>query len=184
MTQTRNPASTPLEFSRPIEVARLKGTFGQDFDISPNAGEAAKLAALFKANKLSKVRFSGTIKPFNTSEWELTGNLGATIVQPCVITLAPVTTRIDTKVHRIFVCEIATPDAVDIDVTDDVDQELLGPTIDLGALASEELALAVPEYPRVQGAELPPTLDDLADSNAQIRPFDVLKALRDRLSDD
>ncbi len=183
MPRTDNHPSPPVEFSRPIEVSRLKGTVGQDFAIKPDAQETANLTALFKASKLSKVQFNGTIRPFGNSEWELDGQLGATIVQPCVVTLAPVTTRIDTKVHRLFVREIQLPDEVEIAPDHDVDLELLGSTIDLGIIATEELALSIPEYPRADGAELARVYDTATDDAGQIRPFDALKPLRDRLSD-
>ena len=183
MPQTDNRPPPPAEFSRAIEVSRLKGTVGQDFAIKPDAQEIANLTALFQASKLSKVHFSGTIRPFGNSEWELNGRLGATIVQPCVVTLAPVTTRIETKVHRLFVREIATAEDVEIAPDDDVDLELLRATIDLGIIATEELALSIPEYPRADGAELAQVYDATTDDQVQIRPFDALRSLRDRLSD-
>lgn len=168
-----------------MDVARLKSGSVQDFDIAPGAPEVKALTKLFNALKLTKMRFKGTLQPFGKSELELTGHLGATVVQPCVVTLAPVTTRIETDIHRLFVNAIGVADAVDIDPNDDVDLELLGPTIDLGLIAIEELALALPEYPRAPGAELALAFnDDIDDPDSAARPFDALKALRDRLSGD
>jgi uncharacterized metal-binding protein YceD (DUF177 family) len=184
MTKIETPESSALQFSRPIEVARLKGTIGQDFDLAPDAAEINDLTVLFAANRLSKVRFKGTIRPFGKSEWEMSGHLGATVVQPCVVTLAPVTTRIETDVHRLFVREIIVGEDVEIDPEDDVDLELLGPIIDLGLIATEELALAIPEYPRAPGADLESVIgDQLGDAAKSDKPFDALKSLRDRLSD-
>ena len=170
------------EFSYPVDVARLKGTSGEEFDVGPDASETLALAKLFAALKLSKVRFKGAIRPFGKSEWELKGHLGATIVQSCVVTLAPVTTRIESDVHRVFLHEIAAAAAVDIGPGDDADLELLGPIIDLGVIAGEALALALPEYPRAPGAELSqvyPHPDDGTDD--EVRPFEALRVLRDRL---
>jgi hypothetical protein len=58
-------------------------------------------------------------------------------VQPCVVTLAPVTTRIDVPVSRLFVSEL--PDAaqveIELDPETDADIDLLPEVIDLGAVA-------------------------------------------------
>jgi hypothetical protein len=42
-----------------------------------------------------KLRFIGTLEPEGAQDWRLTADLGATVVQPCVVTLAPVTTRLE-----------------------------------------------------------------------------------------
>lgn len=183
MTQNDTVQPVPPEFSRIVDIARLKGTTGQDFDITPDTAETGALTAMLNAIKLTKTRFAGSIRPFGKSEWELKGHLGATVVQSCVVTLVPVTTRIEVAVHRLYLRKITLADETEIDPEADSDRELLGSTIDLGLIAVEELVLAMPEYPRAAGAELAQvyqaTGDDAAESGS--RPFVALKALRDRL---
>ena len=186
MTMTGSDTYRPNapEFSRPVDVTRLKSILGKEFDVAPTEAELRALADLFIADKLQNVRFNGALKSNSKDEIELLGHLDATIVQPCVVTLVPVTTVISTDVHRLFVKELPANSDIQFDPEDDTDLEPLGPVIDLGLIASEELALAVPEYPRAPGAALPKALQGGGDKTEKgVRPFDVLKSLRDRLSD-
>ena len=79
------------------------------------------------------------------------------MVQTCVVTLDPVTTRIDQPVRRTWLPDAAPPRA-EIVVAPDEDDEIepLGDRIDLGLVAIEALALALPAYPRKPGATLGP----------------------------
>ena len=75
------------------------------------------------------------------------------MVQSCVVTLDPVTTRIDQPVRRTFLPETAArgPEIV-VDPEEDDEIEPLTDRIDLGRVAVEALALALPAYPRKPGA--------------------------------
>jgi hypothetical protein len=48
--------------------------------------------------------------PEGARDWRLSARLGATVVQPCVATLAPVTTRIDTDVTRRYLADWQEPE--------------------------------------------------------------------------
>lgn len=173
------------EFSRPVAVKSLRLSGPIAFDEEPDASERARIATFLGLSGLSKMRFKGVLRQKGKSDWELVAHLGATVVQPCVVTLAPVTTRIDVPVGRLFVSEL--PDAaqieIELDPETDADIDLLPEVIDLGAVAMEELALALPEYPRAAGASLETAhpQDGPDDEESTTRPFDVLKSLRDRL---
>jgi uncharacterized metal-binding protein YceD (DUF177 family) len=178
-----NPIQT-AEFSRPREVARLRPRGGENFDIRPNPAETAALAVLLGVTSLRDLHFTGRIEPEGKAGWVLDGQLKVRVVQPCVVTAVPVDTNIDQRVRRHFTP--STVLAVDIDPEEDPDIEPLGQVIDLGLIATEELALATPEYPRAQGAALDPAWSGDADDpfdDGQTRPFDALRALRDRLPD-
>ena len=117
-----------------------------------------------------------------------TGQLGATVVQPCVVTLAPVVTRIEEPVGRSFVAGWEPPQGDEVELPEDVDTEPLGTAIDLGAIMVEALALALPAWPRAEGADLDeavftePGKAPMTDDDA--KPFAGLAALRDKLSKD
>ncbi len=64
---------------------------------------------------------------------------------------------------------------------EDEDIEPLGDRIDLGLVAIEALALALPPYPRKEGAALAETLPDDAEETETVKPFAALAALRDKL---
>lgn len=152
----------------------------------PDADQLAGLAEMLDLIDLRKVRFDGTLDPVGRRDWDLTGRLGATVVQPCVATLAPVTTRIDERVERRFRADLPEPDAAaEIEMPEDDTLEPLPETIDLDAIMAEALALALPPYPRaadtepVQAQVTEPGQSPLTD--ADIRPFAALAGLRGRL---
>jgi uncharacterized metal-binding protein YceD (DUF177 family) len=174
--QTRSSANP--EFARVIPVASLRRTPEYTFDIAPDPREAEAVATLLGADEVRKLRLAGALRPI-ADGWLLEAKIAATVVQPCVVTLAPVTTRVDTVVRRRFV-PTATPRETEIEI-DSLDDELepLGDTIDLGLVAIEALALALPEYPRAEGAVLPPSPE--AEEEPQAKPFADLASLRDKL---
>jgi uncharacterized metal-binding protein YceD (DUF177 family) len=77
------------------------------------------------------------------------------VVQPCVVTLEPVTTRIEEPVERRFRAELPEPlPGAEVEMPEDDALEPLPETLDLGRVMTEALALAVPEYPRAGRREL------------------------------
>lgn len=176
-----NAADNP-EFARVIELGRLRDLTEFAFDIAPTPEEAERIARLMDARSVRKLRFAGRLAALAAGGWELTGALGATVIQTCVVTLDPVTTRVDQPVRRLFLPMAATR-GVDfaIDEDEDEDVEPLGDRIDLGLVAIEALALALPPYPRKEGAALAETLPDDAEETETVKPFAALAALRDKL---
>lgn len=181
-------AAAPIR--APIATASLSPARGAEFDLRPEGPALQALAEWLGVDRLRKLRFSGRIAAEPGGGWRLSAELGATVVQPCTVTLAPVTTRIDEKVVRRYLpgfedpARAADPDD-EIEMPEDVDTESLGPEIDPGAVMAEALALALPLYPRAEGAELPQATftepGQQAMSDADARPFAALARLRDRL---
>jgi uncharacterized metal-binding protein YceD (DUF177 family) len=174
------------EFARVVEVADLPERSDFPFDLAPSPEEARALARLMGSQAVRKVRFSGVLRPQHGG-WVLEGRLGATVVQTCVVTLDPVTTRLDLDIRRVFL-PAARPEGgeVAIEPFDDDEAEVLGDRIDVGLVAIEAMALALPPYPRREGAELGPSSftapgrEPLQD--ADVRPFSALAALRDKFN--
>lgn len=181
------PSPAAPEFSRVIEFAPLRDRERFDFDIAPDPAEAAALARLMGANAVRKLRFRGRLTALPRG-WRLDATLGATVVQPCVVTLEPVTTRIDQPVRRRFlpVAGGAGPELV-LGPDDDDEVEPLGERIDLGLVATEALALALPPYPRKPGATLVaadfPGRGAGTGDDGEVKPFAALATLRDKLGD-
>ncbi len=182
--KTQNP--TP-EFSRILKVSSLNSTVDYEFEEIPSEGETTEMAALFDVVSIRKMRFTGTISPFEDEGWLLEGILGATISQNCVVTLVRIRTRLDLNVRRIFT-PMAEPDKneITLDATHNDELEPLGREIDLGLVAMEALVLAIPEYPRVEGAELPesrfspPDASDIEEDTP--KAFAGLATLKEKLS--
>ena len=172
------------EFARVIPLRQLRGLDGFDFDIAPDPREAEALARLLDARSVRKMRFAGRLTPLADGGWRLAGELGATVVQSCVVTLDPVTTRIDQPVRRTFLPETAPPGLeILVDPEEDDEIEPLTDRIDLGLVAVEALALALPPYPRKPGAALAGEADATPEDGAP-KPFAALAALRAKLDDE
>jgi uncharacterized metal-binding protein YceD (DUF177 family) len=173
------------EFARVIALRDLRGEDGFDFDIAPDPREAEAVARLLDARSVRKLRFRGHLAPLGGGGWRLVGELGATVVQSCVVTLEPVTTRVDQPVRRSFLPEAASRGAeILVDPEEDDEIEPLSDRIDLGLVAIEALALALPAYPRKPGAALTGTAaagDAGTPDEAAQKPFAALAALRGKL---
>ncbi len=152
-----------------LRVAHLNANRATPFTLKPDADARAALANELDLSALPELSFSGEVRPSMNDSWELTGRLSARLTQPCIVTLAPVTTRVAEDVHRLFSPYATTPEGEEVEMPDE-DIEPLGQFIDLAQVMTEALALAIPLYPRAEGAELDETPE--ADEPTETRrPF-------------
>ena len=178
MSQTR---------SNILRVADLSQNKSTRFTLTLDTAQMSAIATGLGLDALRKLRFEGTLVSEGKHDWRLEAKLGATVVQPCVVTLAPVTTRIDGTVTRRFLAQMPddVPEDEEIEMPEDETIDQLGSQIDLDAVMSEALALALPLYPRAADATLTqaqftePGKAPMRDEDA--RPFAGLKSLRDSL---
>lgn len=189
MPDIRTHSPDNPEFPRVVDVGRLRGLSEFAFDIAPDADEAAALSRLMGARSVRKMRFHGRLAHAPDGAWRLEANLGATVIQTCVVTLGPVTTRIDTEVRRLFVPgAAATPAEIVVTDLEDDETEPLGDRIDLGLVAIEALALALPAYPRQPDAQLEVAVSAPVGAEPSLeeppKPFAALAALRARMDED
>ena len=158
-----------------------------EFDIRPDETRRAEIVERLGLTGLRKLSFSGVIAPDGPRDLRLEATLGATAVQPCVVTGDPVTTRIDTPVLRQYKAEFERPEGDEVEMPEDDSLEPLTESIDLSAIMEEALALALPDFPRADGVDpvditvTEPGIDPMTDEDA--RPFASLKGLRDKLAD-
>ena len=156
------------------------------FSLRPEADARHALAEALGILGIRKLTFSGTVSPDGADDLSLEAMLGATVVQACVVTLEPVTTRIDQKVTRRYLSEMPTlPDADEVEMPEDDTLEDLPSEIDLDELLSEALSLALPEWPRAKGVDpvdmavTEPGKTPMSDEDT--KPFAALKSLKDGL---
>ena len=140
--------------STALRVADLPQNRPTKFDLRPDAPALEALATELGVNGMRKLRFAGEITTKGRRDWQLSANLGVTLLQDCVVTLEPMTTRIDEKVERLFLSDYAEPDDPEREMEEDERVEPLGEVIDPGEVMVEALALLIPAYPRKEGAEL------------------------------
>ncbi len=181
------PEAPPL----PRHVIRL-GDLSQRRDtetsIEPDAPARAAIAAKLDIRGIRKLRFRAVLTPEDSRGWRLEADLGATVVQDCVVTLEPVVTRIDEKVTRRYLADVTEPEAAEVEMSGDDTIEPLPSALDIAAVMIEALALALPDYPRAEGAGTgdlsvaEPGAEPLTDED--VKPFAGLKGLRDRLKGD
>ena len=188
--QTGPDPALPAGLSHVLRLADLPQRKPTRFALTPDAEICAALAADLGLSDLRKLRFAGQLTPMAGRDWHLEAQLGATLVQPCGITLDPVRTRIDQPVQRQYSdrAEAAAdlPAGTEMEMPQDDTLEPLPAVIDLGQVLLEELILAIPPFPRAPGAELGSVLaapEDIAPlDDAAMKPFAGLAALRDSLS--
>ncbi len=169
-------------------VSALSPRRPQRFEIAPDEAETRALAETLGLRGLRKLRFDGEISAEGEADWRLEGHLGATVTQSCVVTLEPVTTRIEENVIRRFLRDWPPPEerqGEEVEMPEDETIDPLGTEIDVGAVMTEALALALPAYPRAEHAEIeevvaaPPGAEPVTD--AELKPFAGLAALKKKL---
>lgn len=169
-------------------IADLSQTHDNGFSLIPDAPARAALAQEMDLLDLRKLRFDGAVSAQGKRDWRLRAKLGATVVQPCVVTLDPVVTRIETEVEILYTDKYDTPTEAEAEMPEDDSREPLPEAIDLEAVMAEALALNLPAYPRKAEADLgeavftEPGQTPMRDEDA--RPFAGLASLRDQLKGD
>ena len=168
-----------------LRVSDLSQSGENAFELRPQAAELTEIAADLDLSSVRKLAFIGGISPLGATDWVLKGRLGATVVQPCVVTLEPVTTRIDVDVTRQFVQDYAVSDDLEAEMPEDDTIEPLGTWIDPAQIMVEALSIAVPDYPRKEAAALgqmvysEPGTKPMTDEDA--KPFAGLADLKSKL---
>lgn len=172
-----------------LRVCDLAQNAKTAFDITPDTAARAAMAAMLDLSGLRKVRFAGDVRAQGTADWVLSGTLGATLTQPCAVTLDPVTTRIDVPVRRVYLHDyVENTEDPEVEMPQDDEVEALGDWIDPEAVLIEALSLAVPDFPRAPGVALgalvvtEPGKAPLTDEAA--RPFAGLADLKAKLDRD
>ncbi|SFS57075.1 Uncharacterized ACR, COG1399 [Sulfitobacter marinus] len=173
--------------STALRVADLPQNADTPFSLRPDADTLRQIAEELGLSAVRKLSFEGKLAASGKTDWQLDARLGATVVQPCVVTLEPVTTRIDVNITRFFTKDYEQPDEPEAEMPEDDRSEPLKAWIDPAAVMIEALALEIPQYPRADGAELgqavyaEPGVAPMTDEDA--RPFAGLAQLREKLED-
>lgn len=185
----RGPEDTAIPLPGSPEIAELARLPRRPyrFELVPDADELRKARADLDLHGLRKVRLTGQIDPLEGRDWALSARLGATVTQSCIVTAEPVNTRLEEDVKRSYLAELEEPeDGSEIEMPEDDTLEPLPRSLDLMALLHEALALALPQYPRAEGASFEgailtePGSAPLTDDD--VKPFAGLAGLRDKLA--
>lgn len=140
------------EFSRPVSLARL-GREPLRQEIAANAEECAALAR--RLDLVSLDRLSAIVELARQGDGTilLTASFAADFVQSCVVTLDPV----PGAVAETFALRYGPPEWEPETGGEDDEpafEPLSGNAIDIGEAVAQELALALPPFPRVAGTSI------------------------------
>ena len=141
--------------------------------------EITKIAGVAEVSRLNAALHLTPLK----GGVQVTGQLEAGVVQPCVVTLEPVPQKVSEPLSRIF---SSAPDIhaeagagsekfIDLE-SDDLPDFFDGIELDLSAYILEILGLAIDLYPRAPGAEM--SAEQKGDDPAELSPFSALKSLK------
>lgn len=185
MNHPSEQSFAPRQLCDPLRVASLSSRKPNRFDLKPDPKMRAQIAAYLGITAIPMLRFSGAVTPKGRHDFVLEALLEAQVEQACVITLEPVITDLREEVLRVYLANWEAPDADETEMSEDDSTEALGEEIDLGHVAVEALALALPPFPRTPGAKLDeaqftaPGEAPLRDGD--LKPFAGLAALKAKL---
>ena len=86
-----------------IKFANLNTVRTNSFHWKSDAINNSKIAKQLDLLSVEKIDFKGKISAHGKKKWLLSGKLGATALQQCVVTLEAVKCRIDEKIKRIYI---------------------------------------------------------------------------------
>lgn len=177
--------STDPEFSHKLAVDEVGGGVSVRLEASPD--ERVALAKRYGILSLDRLSAQLRIKPWRKCGLHVAGTMEAKAQQACVVSLEPV----ETDIHETVSIFLLPPGESDISPTGEVEIDpdsddelghLENETADLGELVAEQLAIALPAYPRKQGvtADYIDTAGAGADADGgQDSPFAILKTAID-----
>lgn len=156
--------------------------------LEATAEQRIALADALSVTRVDALRAQVSVTALDRGRVRVTGQVDATFEQACVVSDAPVPTVISEPINLILVPPetlSADGDAEAIELgalTDDepLVEALSGDHVGLGRIVYETFAVAVPAFPRADGADLPENV--LASNRAaqQISPFAALAELSAR----
>lgn len=173
------------EFSRPIDADTISES-PRFMEIGADETERRKLAGRFALQAIDQL--SARVKLARRAGIvHADGHVEAKVMQSCVVTGEPMPTSIDAPFSVRYVPDAGAgasgEEEVELSAEDCDTLPLDGNRIDLGELAAETLALALDPFPRSEGADA--ALKDAGlGGEADLGPFAVLKALKERMDRD
>jgi len=185
-----------IEFSRFVNCGKL-ASGGKSYTIEANAQERAALEKRLNIDSLEFLTADLAVAPGKGGDIILSGQLKARITQTCVISLKPVISDINISIERVFSESAKHYWGQESEPDEEGNLAGSGPTadlvdppepmenggIDLGEVASEELAIEIDPFPRLPGVELGDSVGisgKLQPEEAR-NPFAVLEKLKKKL---
>jgi uncharacterized protein DUF177 involved in 23S rRNA accumulation len=169
-----------LPWSVTVRLGEIPET-GRHVEIAASEGERAAAARVAGVDGIERLGAVFDLTRRSGNGLQAVGRVTATVRQTCVVSLEPVINEIDEAIDVAFAPSlepvVATDDTELVRTkrtNDEAPEPLTNGVVDLGALATEFLVLAVDRYPRKPGVQFdPPRIGDAA-----AHPFAALAALK------
>ncbi len=193
-TEEASQSEADGALSHRIDATKLPAK-GLQIVLNPDDEIRGQIADQMRLLSLKQFEAQLRVKPWHKDGVRVTGSLNAQLEQSCVVTLEPVPETIDAEIDAVFVPEdskLAKPKIsaetqeliIEAD-GDDAPEVFELPSLDVGKVALEFLALELNSYPRsTQADEVSSTLSeegDFAEDDSEENPFAALAQIRDKL---
>ena len=171
-------------FSYPVRVGHVSAN-PVSVHVEANPAELLGLAELWEVLAVRALSADLQIARWKKDGVRVKGRVEAEIEQSCVVTLEPVTSRIDETFEQIFVPEgsklarLVLGDTAEMTLDPegpDLPETFAGDTIDAGEVVAEVAALAIDPYPRKPSVAFDDHIEsDVSGDVAKPSPFAALK---------
>ncbi|MEO1190226.1 MAG: YceD family protein [Pseudomonadota bacterium] len=164
--------TTPLEFSRPFNLARL-GSGQERHRLTAEAAECEAVADRLGLDGLHSLTAEVTVTAEPASQTlAISGWLEADVTRTCVVTLKPFRHQLhEPLAQRYSLTAEAEAEGEVADIDPEQPDPLPDEGLDLGEEVVQHLSLALDPYPRAPDAQLPVAAQDPA-----AKPFAALSA--------
>lgn len=165
------------EFSHIIKLSEI-GDKEIVYEISANEEERIALAQRLNIKEVKS--FTATVSLHKSGEFlvKANGSFEAKIIQTSVISLEDFTSDIKESFSTTFSNQTSEKEAVEIDIDEEDTEIIHNNQIDIGELATEYLALAVPTFPKKEGEVFSYTSKEQEFENKEKNAFSVLEKLK------
>lgn len=168
----------PVELSRALALDAIGNDGRTQRTVRATADECVAVARRLELQDLSGFCADMTIDRVIGGEILVRGRVVADVVQTCVVTLEPVPAHVDETFEvRFTTRDDAVPHDLVIGPDDEPPEPITGDVLDIGELATQQLALALDPWPRLPDAALP---EEVVRDPARDGPFAALAALREK----
>ena len=171
------------EFSRPVPLDGMRAS-ARERVAEATPDECRSVAQRLAIPAVKSLSYRMELQPYDKGRGvAVRGEIEAVVTQLCVVTLDP----FDSEINESFSVELhreadkMADEALqgvedpDSELLDSLPEALVGDVVDLGEIATQQLALALPDYPRAPRAAL--DLPELGEEEAEIKPESPFAAL-------
>jgi uncharacterized metal-binding protein YceD (DUF177 family) len=168
-----------LAWSHVIEVAALPSE-GRSVELVADEATRKRLAEAAHVNAVRSLTVKLEVRPVASDGVAVTGRIEGKVLQTCVVSLEEFENPVAEDIAVDFAAEPEQGEEGESE-EEDLPDSIVDGKIDLGALATEFLILAIDPYPRKPGVAFEAPVVDEAEPEAKPNPFEQLSALKDRI---